>query len=94
MVFVVNLFFFKRIYTNFKKYNTMLNFAKSEKDLEKRSTVQHRVICDWLRNIDKKLTRIESQIRALERGLHTILENENHAESMAKEYDSVGSGSI
>ncbi len=62
-------------------------FTKSETDLGNKSTVQHRVICDWLRNIDKKLTRIEGQIRSLERGLHTILENDSQAESMARELD-------
>ncbi len=63
-------------------------FTKSETDLGKsRSGAEHRVVCDWLRNIDKKLTRMETQIRRLERGLDSILENEDHADSVARELD-------
>ena len=56
-------------------------FTKSETDLGKsKSDAQHRIVCDWLRNIDKKLTRIS-------RELSDILENENHAEGVARELD-------
>ncbi len=49
----------------------MLNFSKSrlDSDLQNRTSVQHKVLCDWLRNISKqntmlarRLTLIESQL--------------------------------
>lgn len=55
-------------------------FTKSETDLGNKSTVQHRVICDWLRNIDKKLTRIEGQVRALQREVVSIPADEHGIE--------------
>ncbi len=63
------------------------NKSVDKTDLETKSTVQHRVICDWLRNIDKKLTRIERQIVNLNRSVESLLENDSSAESMARELD-------
>jgi len=41
-------------------------FTKSETDLGKsKHDAEHRVVCDWLRNIDKKLTRIDQHIHLL-----------------------------
>jgi len=60
---------------------------QSPKGLSEKADVQHRVICDWLRNIDKKLTRTQHQIEGLTRNIDSILENEDHADSMARELD-------
>ncbi len=55
--------------------------TKSENGLsEKKTDVQHRVICDWLRNIDKKLTRIERSVGNLHKGFDILLKDESRPE--------------
>ncbi len=55
-------------------------------DLDEKNTVQHRVICDWLRNIDKKLTRIQRQVNLL-------VENQlSSPEGEPMEYDDSSAG--
>ncbi len=46
-------------------------------DLDEKTTVQHRVLCDWLRNIDKKLTRIEKSVTNLHEGFDILLKDES-----------------
>jgi len=68
----------------------MLNFSKSsseDKDLQNKETVQHRVLCDWLRNISNQNIQLARRLTVLQKSIDLILENENHAESMAKDYD-------
>ncbi len=64
---------------------------KSESGLSEKSTVQHRVICDWLRNIDKKLTRINIDMKNLHKGFDLLLENESSPEDGN---DNSASGSV
>ncbi len=54
--------------------------SKSSTDLEGKSAVQHRVLCDWLRNIDKKLTRIERSVGNLHKGFDILLKDDSSPE--------------
>ncbi len=57
----------------------MFNFSKSIKpsaDLQNKSTVQHRVLCDWLRNIDKKLTQLARRQDYITKTLDSLLEDQ------------------
>ncbi len=63
------------LYSIFKQFNTML-FTKSEKDLGK-IDVQHRVLCDWLRNISSQNTQLARKLTLLQKGVDSILENDS-----------------
>ncbi len=62
-------------------------------DLDEKTTVQHRVLCDWLRNIDKKLTRIEKQVTNLHKGFDILLRDDSRPEPIEGEDNDFGSGS-
>ncbi len=68
----------------------MLNFSKSsseDKDLQNRTTVHQRVLCDWLRNISNQNIQIARRLTVLQKSVDLILENEGRADSMAEEYN-------
>ena len=70
-------------YTIFKQCNTML-FTKSVKDLGK-NEVEHRVLCDWLRNIQQQNIQLSRKLTILQKSVDSILENEGHAEDIARQ---------
>ncbi len=71
------------VYIDERKSLGMLHFSKSREDLKKsKSDVQHRVICDWLRNISNQNIQIARKITSLTNLILPLLENEDHAESM------------
>jgi len=57
----------------------MLNFSKSREDFDKNS-VQHKVLCDWLRNIQSQNIQIARRLTALQKSVDSILENEGSAD--------------
>jgi len=61
------------LYTNFKQFNTMI-FTKSATDLGK-SDVQHRVICNWLRNIQQQNANLARRLTELNKKLDFLLED-------------------
>jgi len=61
----------------------MLNFSKSSSDdkhLQNRTSVQHRVLCDWLRNIQTQNIQITKKLSLVLRQLDTLLEGEPRPE--------------
>ncbi len=67
----------------------MLNFSKSREDLKKSKTdVQHRVICDWLRNIQNQNIQLARKITNLTNLINDSLsENEGSPEDMEGQND-------
>ncbi len=57
----------------------MINFSKSRStsDLQNKSDVQYKVICDWLRTIVNNQIQMKSRITSLEKGLRLLLEDES-----------------
>jgi len=62
------------LYTIFKQFNSMEIFQKSSKDLGK-IDVQHRVLCDWLRNIQQQNTNLARRLTELNKKLDFLLED-------------------
>ncbi len=62
----------------------MFNFSKSrlDSDLQNKTTVQHKVLCDWLRTLHTDNTQIKRQLTILDKRIALLLEDENHADSM------------
>jgi len=63
----------------------MLNFSKSSftSDLQNRTTVQHKVVCDWLRQIQQQNIQLARRLTEMNKKLDSlILNNESHAEGM------------
>ena len=73
------------LYSIFKQFNTML-FTKSSTDLGK-NEVEHRVLCDWLRNINQQNIQLARRLTVLQKSVDAILENEGHAEDEARDFD-------
>ncbi len=44
---------------------TFLRSPKTDLGKQDGDAVRHRVVCDWLRNLDKRLARIERQMNIL-----------------------------
>jgi len=65
------------------------NFSKSSStsDLENKESVQHRVLCNWLRNISNQNVQLARRLTILQKSVDSILENEGQAEVEAKEFD-------
>lgn len=81
------------LYSIFKQFNTML-FTKSSTDLGK-NEVEHRVLCDWLRNINQQNIQLSRKLTILQKSVDLILENESSADNMAKDFDnSSDSGAV
>jgi len=74
-----------------KKSLEMFNLSKSEldspTDLRDKSTVRHRVLCDWLRNIQAQNIQLARKLTILQKSVDSILENEGSADSMAIELE-------
>jgi len=58
------------------KSRNMFFENKSSSGLSEKSDVQHRVVCDWLRNLDKKMSRIERSVENLHKGFDILLKDE------------------
>ncbi len=63
-----------------EKSRNMFNLSKSLPDLQDKTSVQHRVLCDWLRNISNQNIQIARKLTALQKEVAAILENEGSAE--------------
>ncbi len=63
-----------------KKSLEMFNLSKSPEDLQDKNSVQHKVLCDWLRNIQNQNIQISRKITALQKQVEAILENEGSAD--------------
>ncbi len=72
-----------------KKSLEMFNLSKSElnspTDLRDKNTVQHKVLCDWLRTINQQNIQLSRKLTVLQQSIDSILENEGSADSMAVE---------
>ncbi len=70
-----------------KKSLEMFNLSKSElnspTDLRDSKTVQHKVLCDWLRQIHNQNIQLARKVTILQQSIAAILENESSAEDMA-----------
>jgi len=64
----------------------MFNLPKSREDLEElKNPVQHKILCDWLRNISNQNIQLARKLTLIQKSIDSILENESSAESMATE---------
>jgi len=51
----------------------MFNLSKSpSEDLQDKSTVQHRVLCDWLRNISNQNIQLAKKLTLLQRTVESM----------------------
>ena len=65
----------------------MFNLSKSPQDLQDKTSTQHRVLCDWLRNISQQNIQLARKLTLLQKSVDSILENEGQAEDMARDFD-------
>jgi len=67
----------------------MFSFSKSGlgPDLQNKTDVQHKVLCDWLRNIQSQNIQLARKLTLIQKSIDSILENEGHAEIEAREFD-------
>ncbi len=67
----------------------MFNLSKSGlgPDLQDKTSVQHKVLCDWLRNIQQQNIQLARKLTLLQKSVDSILENEGQADDMAREFD-------
>jgi len=73
----------------------MLNFSKSrlDSDLQNRTIVQHKVVCDWLRQIQQQNIQLSRKITALTNRVDSLLENEGSPDSMETDSNDSSSSS-
>ncbi len=69
----------------------MFNLSKSPEDLQDKKSVQHKVLCDWLRNIQQQNIQLARRLTVLQKSIDLLLENEGHPEDM-KEFDDSNEG--
>jgi len=75
----------------------MLNFSKSSStsDLQNRTTVQHKVVCDWLRQIQQQNIQLARKLTILQKSVDLLLRDEGRAEGMETlDGDNSESGSV
>ncbi len=66
----------------------MFNLSKSvSTDLQDRPQVQHKVLCDWLRNIQQQNIQLARRLTVLQKSIDLLLENDSHAENEAREFE-------
>ncbi len=67
----------------------MFNLSKSGlgPDLQDKTSVQHKVLCDWLRNIQQQNIQLSRKLSVLQKSIDLLLENDSHAEDMARDLD-------
>ncbi len=70
-----------------KKSLEMFNLSKSDADLQDKTSVQHKVLCDWLRNLHQQNVQLSRKLTILQQSIDSLLENDSSAESMARELD-------
>ncbi len=66
----------------------MFKLSKSNLDSDfenSKSDVQHKVLCDWLRNVHQQNIQLARKLTALQQSVDSILENESSADGMASE---------
>lgn len=63
-----------------KKSLEMFNLSKSPEDLQDKNIVQHKVLCDWLRNIQAQNIQLARKLTLLQKSVDSILENEGSAD--------------
>jgi len=55
----------------------VFNLSKSPQDLQDKTSVQHRVLCDWLRNISNQNIQLARKLTVLQKSIDLLL-NENN----------------
>ncbi len=61
----------------------MFNLPKSiSTDLQDKTSVQHRVLCDWLRNISNQNIQLARKLTLLQKSIDSILEDESRPDPM------------
>ena len=73
------------IYMLLKKSLEMFNLSKSPEDLQDKTSVQHKILCDWLRNISNQNIQIARKITLLQQEIARILEDESLPDNMEPE---------
>ncbi len=66
----------------------MFNLSKSaseDADLQDKTAVQHRVLCDWLRNISNQNIQLARKLTLLQKSIDSILEDESLPDDLAIE---------
>jgi len=75
----------------------MLNFSKSknDSDLQNRTTVQQKVLCDWLRQIQSQNVQLARRLTVLQKSIDLLLsESTSINPENFEEIDSSESGSV
>ncbi len=65
----------------------MFNLSKSPEDLQDKTSVQHRVLCDWLRNISNQNVQLARKITLLTNKIDSLLEDDSLPDVMERELD-------
>jgi len=55
----------------------MFNLSKSPEDLQDKSSVQHRVLCDWLRNISNQNVQLARRLTLMQKSIDFILQEDS-----------------
>ncbi len=55
----------------------MFNLSKSPEDLQDKKDIQHKVLCDWLRNIQQQNIQLARRLTVLQKTIDLLL-NENN----------------
>ena len=72
----------------------MFNLSKSpSEDLQDRPQIQHKVLCDWLRNIQQQNIQLARKLTVLQKSIDLLLENEGPSEEL-KQFDDSSSGAL
>ncbi len=50
----------------------MFNLSKSPEDLQDKPEIQHKVLCDWLRNIHQQNIQLARKITVLQRTVESM----------------------
>ncbi len=72
----------------------MFNLSKSpSEDLQDRPQIQHRVLCDWLRNIQQQNIQLARRLTVLQKSIDLLLEDNPGPEEL-KEFDNSSASSL
>jgi len=62
----------RMIYMLLKKSLEMFNLSKSPQDLQDKTSVQHKVLCDWLRNLHEQNIQLARKLTILQRTVESM----------------------
>jgi len=67
----------------------MFNFSKSrlDSDLQNKTTVQHKVLCDWLRTLHTDNVQLKRQLTILDKRISRLLEDDSPPDNIESNFD-------